>query len=66
MCSVCDILQMTWKFQRARVITLRAMMTVGASGSNNTVTNPIKGHTLNMEQENMKYERAHTGRIARD
>ena len=50
MCSVCDILQMTWKCQRARVITLRAMMT----GSNNTVTNPIKGHTVNMEQENME------------
>ena len=24
------------------------------SGSNNTVTNPIEGHTLNMEQENME------------
>ena len=24
------------------------------SGSNNTVTNPIKGHTVNMEQENME------------
>ena len=24
------------------------------TGSNNTVTNPIKGHTVNMEQENME------------